>query len=632
MMKTIMKWVCMMAIATLPATGEAQLTINNNITLDEAITLLLGPDVEFSNVTFSGLDHQRGQFDVSTFDFGFNSGLILGSGDVAIAPGPNAGGSESLGGGVFGATDADLDALDGLTHNDAVILEFDFVATGSTVSFNYRWSSDEYPEFSGADADGDGFSDCGDVSDVFGFFLSGPGISGTFSNSAVNIALIPGSSDFVSIKNLNGGCTGTALAGALDCNYCEYYVDNNLAGTTYYNDLGYDGLTTILVATYGGLECGATYHIKLAVADVSDTIYDSAVFLEAGSFEVTGTLIEANAINPNPILGQGNLLEGCTDGQFIVHPPSCLTDPLEIILYTEGTATQDVDYTGIPPSIFMTGTDVLIPFTTVADGIFEDTETITVYFIYTNSSDELDTATATINLVNYELPSVQVEDVFICGSDETVTAVVTDGFAPFQFSYSSGEMTPDATYSEGDAGFYDVTVIDYCLETATDNFEVLEPEPLVVLPAADLCLGVATPDLAEGGGLPYTFIFNVDSLNQQGNDDSFMPLFPGIYEIQTSDQCGDMGTTLIVVEVCDTKIPNVFTPNSDGVNDSFEIDGIEGFPNSEVIIFNRWGNVLFESSNYQNTWTGKDSPDGVYYYVFNRSDGESFEGYVHVIR
>ncbi|MFM9986218.1 MAG: choice-of-anchor L domain-containing protein, partial [Flavobacteriales bacterium] len=251
--------------------ATAQLVVDNSITLDDAMTLLLGPDVDYSNVTFTGAANQMGSFTSSGFDMGFPNGLILASGDCSMAPGPNNATGLSLGGGNFGASDPDLDQLDGFLHNDAAILEFDFVATGSSVSFRYVWASEEYPEFSGADENEDGFADCGDVSDVFGFFLSGPGIAGPFSNSANNIALIPGSTTFVSIHNLNGGCDGMAVVGDTDCNFCEYYVNNEGLDAQFLEYLQYDGLTVTLVASYDGLQCGETYHIKLAMADVSDT-------------------------------------------------------------------------------------------------------------------------------------------------------------------------------------------------------------------------------------------------------------------------------------------------------------------------------------------------------------------------
>ena len=82
-------------------------------------------------------------------------------------------------------------------------------------------------------------------------------------------------------------------------------------------------------------------------------------------------------------------------------------------------------------------------------------------------------------------------------------------------------------------------------------------------------------------------------------------------------------------------IPNVISPNNDGVNDLFEIDNLQ--ENTEVIILNRWGNVVFSSTNYQNNWGGKDTSgkelaDGVYTYKITTKDGVTSHGFVHLVR
>jgi gliding motility-associated-like protein len=82
-------------------------------------------------------------------------------------------------------------------------------------------------------------------------------------------------------------------------------------------------------------------------------------------------------------------------------------------------------------------------------------------------------------------------------------------------------------------------------------------------------------------------------------------------------------------------IPNVISPNNDGVNDLFEIDNLQ--ENTEVIILNRWGNVVFSSTNYQNNWEGKNSlgnelVDGVYTYKYKTKDAKIGHGFVHLVR
>jgi gliding motility-associated-like protein len=85
----------------------------------------------------------------------------------------------------------------------------------------------------------------------------------------------------------------------------------------------------------------------------------------------------------------------------------------------------------------------------------------------------------------------------------------------------------------------------------------------------------------------------------------------------------------------DLIIPNVITPNSDGVNEFFVIQNLP--ENTEVIIYNRWGNLVFSSTNYQNNWngkntTGKDLVDGVYFYKIKTTAGKIGHGFIHLLR
>lgn len=616
----------------------------NYLTADEAVATLLGPNIQFSNVTFSGDANQLGYFDATNSNVGIASGIILGTGDISNAEGPNDSGSNSVGGGNFGASDADLDDLDGLNHNDAAILEFDFIANGSVVSFDYVWASEEYPEYTGA-------GDCGDVSDVFGFFLSGPGISGPFSNNADNIALIPGTNDFVSIFNLNAGCEGTAVPGDADCNNCEFYINNGNGTTAPFNTdnfyVQYDGLTVVLTAIYDGLVCGETYHIKLAVADVSDTAFDSAVFLQEGSFSIGGQLIQPIVVNPVPNFPPFTVLEGCVQGQFVISPPSCIIEELVLNITIGGTATLGADYTTnlTDQLVFQPGDpSVTIDIMPILDDFQEDLETITISFDYIGLDGEPATASATLNLIDYQDPIVPaLPNLFICpNSTETATAQTIQGYPPYSYEWSSGQSTATATFSEGDSGEYTVTSTDACGGVATNTLVVTEPEaPFETL--ADtvyVCISDNVGAIATGGVRPYTY-----SLADPA-DSLFLNYIPetldfnaigltnplDLARINVVDSCNQEITVWVSVITCGTFIPDIFTPNGDGKNDSFEIVGVQRYPGSSLKVYNRHGTLVYENDNYNNTFRGQDLEDGTYFYIFVRSDGEVSSGPVTMLR
>ena len=112
----------------------AQLAIDSNVSAADAIeNTLLGEGITATNITLSGDGNQVGTFDCIDCNLGIATGVVLGSGNVSMAIGPNSSGSSSEGGGNFGASDGDLEILNpGFTFNDAAILEFDFEASGES--------------------------------------------------------------------------------------------------------------------------------------------------------------------------------------------------------------------------------------------------------------------------------------------------------------------------------------------------------------------------------------------------------------------------------------------------------------------------------------------------------------------
>ncbi|MBN1589628.1 MAG: choice-of-anchor L domain-containing protein [Pirellulales bacterium] len=223
--------------------------------LGDASTLantILGSGVTISGTpVYTGASGAAGTFvGGNATGIGIDKGIILTSGLASSAVGPNTDDGISTSNGTAG--DSELNALVGGATNDAAILEFDFVTAGGDIYFNYVFASDEYDEWANST-----------YNDVFAFFLDG-----------TNIALIPGTSEAVSINNVN----------AVD--HPELYNDNDLtiygAGGCPYN-IEYDGFTNVLTAQ--ALDIGAgTHHIKIAIADVGDSALDSAVFIEANTF------------------------------------------------------------------------------------------------------------------------------------------------------------------------------------------------------------------------------------------------------------------------------------------------------------------------------------------------------------
>ena len=110
----------------------------------------------------------------------------------------------------------------------------------------------------------------------------------------------------------------------------------------------------------------------------------------------------------------------------------------------------------------------------------------------------------------------------------------------------------------------------------------------------------------------------------------------GAYHFVFTNTLGCADTVAIIVESADMIIPNIFTPNGDGKNDVFKIKGLESYPGSQLLIFNRWGNEVYKADNYLNNWDGGNLAEGTYYYILNRHDLtgsiSTFKGWVFIKR
>ena len=123
---------------------------------------------------------------------------------------------------------------------------------------------------------------------------------------------------------------------------------------------------------------------------------------------------------------------------------------------------------------------------------------------------------------------------------------------------------------------------------------------------------------------------------------TYQDLPTGSYIIAIENAIGceiAVGNPFVIPVNTDVIIPNVFTPNGDGTNETFEIINIPGSGNgTEMLITNRWGKVVFESEDYyfnsegdNSFWDGGDEPEGVYFYTVE-IEGDTFKGWVEIIR
>jgi hypothetical protein len=282
--------------------------VSTNISPQLMVEALMGTNpVIVTNITYTGGNMARGLFGngsmvlLNTNAPAFiDSGLILSTGWITNAYGPN---NNDGGNGwpledpdetvspsdlfpfIGEYSDSDLNNLvEGSGINDSAVLEFDIIATNSfQLTFEYVFASEEYPEW------------IGPFNDPFAIFIS-TNFNGTnWVNSITNdIALVPGTDLTIGVNNINGGCSNSANypGGIVLASNPLYYIDNHdpnpddstlspyFAAAPVY-DLQYDGFTVQLTAQTN-IVAGTTNHIKIAIGDCNDYLYDSTVFIKAG--------------------------------------------------------------------------------------------------------------------------------------------------------------------------------------------------------------------------------------------------------------------------------------------------------------------------------------------------------------
>jgi gliding motility-associated-like protein len=486
--------------------------------------------------------------------------------------------------------DADLAAELGIPVDDvfdAVILEFDFIPLGDTIRFNYIMSSEEYfPDYV-----------CF-FNDAFGFFISGPGITGK-----KNIALIPGTNTPVSITNVND----VTVAGCV--NNPQYYVDN-----TSNVNFTHDGHTAVFRAVSAVQPC-QTYHLKLVIADVNDQFLDSGVFLEAKSLNSNA----AGLVAQTPIDNQGTpyLAEGCTPGTITVRRPLKEASSKTVNLLYGGTATNGVDFDLLPSSVTIPANDsfVTLDVRLIADALNEGTEILKVYALASCTATTVADSTI-IYLRDFDTLAITPKTATICRRD-SVQLTATPGYS--SYSWNADARLSDATLHNPFAkpvhspALFICTAMDGTCARRDSSIVTIQP-PLRLFAGNDTLvtagqpvqLDVTPPDEPPGtlySWSPPTF------LDDPSIATPVATLTANQWYVVTATTPGGCeekdGILIKVYKGPDIYVPTAFTPNNDGLNDRlFPVTvGIASFKSFQV--FNRWGQMVYSSTALQPGWDGK---------------------------
>jgi gliding motility-associated-like protein len=448
---------------------RAQITVTNTAPFNSPTYLvnniLLGNGVSASNVTFAGQSAQLGFFYNGVNgapNLGIDSGIVISTGNVNDIP---KGGSQPSTGQYNGPGDPDLldiaqsvtsnpDAGNITSTNDRAFLEFDFTPVGDTVEFRFVFASEEYTSWINSV-----------YNDIFAFFVSGPGISGpyaapaAFPNGAINVAQVPGTSTPITISSIHPGLNS------------QYYVSNT-NGTN--ND--FNGFTKAMTIKFY-VQCGGTYHFKIAIADCEDDYLDTGVFIEAGSF--SSETVQVDVVTAT---GDSTIIEGCGDAMFTFTRPGSVGD-YTVYYDIGGNAINGSDYTLIADSLTIPdgSNSASLTITPLLDGLTEgqDTLTITAYTIDPCG----DTIVSIGVLYILDIPSLAItaSDIYTCVTPTVglVSTVSGSAVAPYTYQWTNNAGTilgtnPNLIVSGNQTDTFYVSVTDSCnLVTVFDTVNVV---------------------------------------------------------------------------------------------------------------------------------------------------------------
>jgi len=421
-------------VFTLPQGALAQLTVTPSSTAALLAAKLTGPGITIVSDTLTCNTQANGTFTSVSTPIAIDSGIILCTGKAIQASGTEPALTSTNFG---GAGDADLLPYVGSTTTtyDACALIINFVPHGDTVSFRYQFGSEEYRQ-----------STCGVYNDAFAFFISGPGVSASLPG--VNMALVPGTTIPVAVNSVNSGIIGTTPGCNLsNCTsmgpgspFTAYYI-NNAGGTT----VSYRGYTDVFTAQHWVVPCD-TYRIKMSIVDAGNGLYDSGVFIEAGSLKTNTYHFNRNDSIGYTVMGTpGTLVKGCRADTIQIVSAYPVAVPTTLNLNFSGTATAGVDYTTLPSTVTIPAGDttayiIINPLTTTPVGPL----TLGIALSASSACGTIDSIS--LNILDHPAADIITPDTSICTGASV--NIITTGTAGLTYSWSPAATLSGAAIAE----------------------------------------------------------------------------------------------------------------------------------------------------------------------------------------
>lgn len=668
------KVILILSVFLFSSSSYAQLTVDRDPPYDNVSFLinevLLSDDLPTSNLNYKGDSIQLGFFNGANSNIGFDAGIVMGTGDISILDTSFDGIGDFVNVNPI-VTDPDLlDVANTVPDligqdfnvtaiNDVAVLEFDFVPNSDSVSFNYVFGSQEYLIYENSP-----------YNDVFGFFISGPGISGEYSsptgfpNGSINIAT------FESVEENSLGQMLPITVSSI-CNFetndavynSHLFVNNQ----PFESVGGIRGFTDVMTAKVV-VQCGETYHIRLAIADGLDAGVSSFIFIEENSFTSSSlSLSNSLGIQGNQIqIPCGSKIELTAQieseddysfiwntndttqsisvgaGSYYVQASNdgCVINSDTIIVHgynhpeaemkgggniCEGQTSDfpiiEIDFSGQSPFYFTFGNGITL---------IHDTSTSMTYsfeakekgsYLVTQLKDaKCDGFPSNSVEVSYSASSSYIENgSIICEGDSALLIVHTNVDAPpyslFLYNGSYNRVFDDLTEPKFEVYVKDTAI--YTISYLLDNYDcksltneglasVQFKEPIFpqFITSIDSVLCPVDPPILLEA-TPLGGVFSGKGVDFEGN---FQPInaHEGNSWVYYSfpNNCNEIDSTYILID-CEV---HLYIPNTFTPNNDKINDFFElrgdNILEFEISVYSRWGQKVFYSTSIEHQWDG----------------------------
>ena len=440
---------------------------------------------------------------------------------------------------------------------------------------------------------------------------------------------IPFEVDVIITASNGTGCevsqTITGLSGCpTDCVYPELIVGQGVCDGTNFYSVAFTSNGMNTMASEGDIVGNSVINIPIGTP-VTITSENGAC--------ITSTTVQSPDNCDNPCANAPISVAGAvcaTDGSAF-YSVSFVTQPGTIVYANQGTVTPNA-IVGIPSGVDVT----IIAFFTGCD-----TTTIDIEAPTCPECTAIPVGDTLVQFCNNAIEEIIVTGTGI-GEINWYTDVALTNLVATGNSYLPNNIAGTTIY-------YITENTSSCVSNSLTVVVIIYemPKPIIDL-QHELCPNIDAYVTASGLGNEFHWFTDNELTNQIASGENFSPPFNEettyYYIVNINGTCVSDPVQIIIDFIeCpsenDFNIPTAFTPNGDGINDYWEIPGLnEKYPNNEVYIYNRWGNLLFESKGYQTAWdglyNGQELPVASYYFVImlNNPANEKITGTVTIVK